>query len=209
MSRDQSKLNPLVQILARAFVEECKKQGYNVQITDCVRSKDEQNSLPPSVTQVKYPYSFHNWGVAFDICQGVKGDAYPTDPKWWKNVGAIGERFGFEWGGRWTKFIDRPHFQLNAYGNCGEMVKKYGTPEKLFKTTDWNVVKPKLKITPSSQFRKIIWLQGMLCIKGFPVTIDGIWGQQTINAVKMFWEQYGKTVKGKTCSTNMIKKLTE
>jgi peptidoglycan L-alanyl-D-glutamate endopeptidase CwlK len=31
----------------------------------------------------------------------------------WEKIRKIGESVGFEWGGAWKKFIDKPHFQMN------------------------------------------------------------------------------------------------
>ena len=77
MSRDITKLHPLVQMLANQLVIDAKACGYKVKITDCVRTKDEQNNLSASVTNAKFPYSFHNWGLAFDICQDKADEPYP------------------------------------------------------------------------------------------------------------------------------------
>lgn len=185
MSRDRKQLNPLLNIIIDAFLKECDKQKLNVKITDCVRTKEEQNGIDASRTQTKYPYSFHNWGLAFDICQNSK-TPYPTDENWWKKVGAIGEKMGLEWGGNWKGFVDKPHFQLNAYGTVDEMIKRYGTPAELWKTDDWKVTTPVLPIKKKSVFRKRIWLQAMLCINGYKVNIDGIYGKETANAYAKF-----------------------
>lgn len=209
MSRDRTLLNPLVQIIAIEFLARCKKAGYNVQTTDCFRTKEEQAAIGASRTQVRYPYSFHNWGLAFDICQSDKNNAYPSDNKWWQAVGKIGEELGLEWGGNWSGFQDRPHFQLNAYGDTNALVKVYKTPALFKEHQDWNIVVPKLSITPKSQKRKILWMQTMLVIKGYKIAIDGIWGNNTTAAVIKFWKDRGKTVKGKVCNLNMIKKLAE
>lgn len=74
MSRDITLLHPKVQAIIPKFLQECKKQGLIVKVTDTLRTKEEQDSLYAQgrtklgkiVTWVSYPYSNHNWGMAFD-----------------------------------------------------------------------------------------------------------------------------------------------
>lgn len=61
------------------------------------------------VTNARGGQSLHNYGVAFDIVPLRNGT-----PNWesnqWNNLGALGVRLGLFWGGNWTTFQDRPHF---------------------------------------------------------------------------------------------------
>lgn len=147
MSRDISLLHPDVQNIIPKFLEECEKQGLIVKITDTLRNKQEQNDLYAKgrtkpgniVTNVKYPYSNHNWGMAFDICRNDGKGPYNDNDGWFKKVGNIGKKFGLEWGGDWTNPVDKPHFELTKYGPTNQLVKKYGTPENFKKT--WKEVK--------------------------------------------------------------------
>ena len=53
---------------------------------------------------------------------GLAVDFVPVDPEgdcWWDapdavwdRMGAIGEECGLSWGGRWTGFVDKPHFEV-------------------------------------------------------------------------------------------------
>lgn len=142
MSRDITLLHPEVQNIIPKFLEECKKQNLIVKITDTLRTKQEQDDLYAQgrtkpgkiVTQVKYPYSNHNWGMAFDICRNDGTWAYNDADGWFKKVGKIGNKFGLEWGGDWKDFPDKPHFELTKYGSTKQLINKYGMPEK-FKIT--------------------------------------------------------------------------
>ena len=163
MSRDMNLLHPKVKDLAEKLVKKCEKPGLIIKITDTVRTKEEQNALDSSVTQTKYPYSFHNWGLAFDVCQNVKGNAYPTDPNWWKQVGKIGKSLGLEWGGDWKGFVDRPHFQYNEFGTIAELRYKYGTPEKFFNHNDF---KAPIITNSSKTWTSVV---DYLVFKGFPM----------------------------------------
>ena len=86
------------------------------------------------VTKAKAGQSKHNYTIngkpaakAFDVVPlrngkliwGTSGDGVDDDPsddliddlELWQRVGAIGERCGLEWAGRW-KFREYPHFQI-------------------------------------------------------------------------------------------------
>ena len=183
MSRDITKLNPFVQILAEQLVLNAKACGLKVKITDCFRDKNEQNNLSASVTNAKFPYSYHNWGLAFDVCQDDAKCPYPSDAKWWNKVGVIGERLGLSWGGRWTSPVDKPHFELHLYGTVNQLINVYkGDPQKFVKSSLWDIRTPKTTIKFDSSQKKIGWLQTRLCVKGFPVKIDGFWGEETRRA---------------------------
>lgn len=106
MSRDIKLLHPEVQAIIPKFLAECKRQGLIVKITDTVRNKKEQDDLYAKgrtkpgkiVTWVKYPYSNHNWGMAFDVCRNDGKDAYFDGDNWFKKVGKVGKEFGLAWG---------------------------------------------------------------------------------------------------------------
>lgn len=97
------------------LIRTAKKHGFDLRVTSGWRSFQEQDRLYAQgrttagkiVTNAKGGESLHNYGCAFDLADRKKG--YNID---WEKVGKIGESLGFEWGGRWTGFIDRPHFQM-------------------------------------------------------------------------------------------------
>lgn len=193
MSRDTTKLHPLVKMLADQLVLNAKACGYSVKITDCVRDKDEQNNLSASVTNAKYPYSYHNWGLAFDICQNDAENAYPSyttakGKEFWDNVGLIGERLGLTWGGRWTSPVDRPHFQLELFGTVNSLVTLYKTPDKFFNSSQYTISTPTTEINRTSSVKKVGWLQTRLNVKGFPTKIDGYLGEATLRSFNS-WKQ--------------------
>ena len=142
MSRDTTLLHPEVQAIIPKFLNECKNRGFIVKTTDTVRTKQEQDKLYAQgrteagniVTWVKYPYSNHNWGMAFDICRNDGKGAYNDSDGWFKKVGQVGKSFGLEWGGDWKGTPDKPHFELTKYGDTNALAKKYGTPENFKKT---------------------------------------------------------------------------
>ena len=209
MARDITKLHPFLQMLAAQLVKECHKQGLNVKVTDCVRSKAEQEDCNRRGTSsVRYPYTYHAWGLAFDVCQNDPNNAFPSDNKWWAKVGAIGKKLGLEWGGDWRSPVDRPHFQLDAYGVCTDLLRKYSSPRAFFSHADYKISTPKLSITPTSSRKKVLWLQIKLNLQGAGLVLDGVYGQATAAAVKAFWRRRtGKSCTGKLVSVNCIKLL--
>lgn len=209
MGRDASKLHPLVKMLADTLVKECHQKGLNIKITDCVRSKAEQEDcIRRGTSTVQYPYTYHAWGLAFDVCNNDPNNAFPNDMKWWNRIGEIGKKLGLEWGGDWTgKYIDPPHFQLNAYSNninlASRLVRNYGSPTAFFLHSDFKIITPKKTITPLSSRKKILWLQVKLNCQGkYGLELDGVYGSKTTSAVKDFWKK--KT--GKTCTGKLVKK---
>lgn len=145
MSRDISLLHPELQEIIPVFLAKCEAQGLKVGISSTLRSKAEQDDLYAQgrtkpggiVTKAKYPYSAHNWGVAFDFYRNDGKGAYYDKDGWFKKVGQIGKSCGLFWGGDFRSFVDQPHFEMPKYmpnNSCKTLIAKYGTPEK-FKET--------------------------------------------------------------------------
>lgn len=117
--RDLNELHPKVKELAEKLLEECSKQGLNIKIGETYRSVARQDYLYAQgrtrtgniVTNAKGESmsSYHQWRLAFDIFNNVKGDEYNVQIL--NKVGAIGRKLGLEWGGDWATFKDTPHFQ--------------------------------------------------------------------------------------------------
>jgi peptidoglycan LD-endopeptidase CwlK len=125
LDRAESKLtgvHPTVREKAIELVKRAHAKGINVLITQGLRTIAEQNELYAQgrtkpgkiVTNAKGGYSYHNFGLAFDIViQNAEGSlCWNTGDKRWQTVGALGKSLGLEWGGEWRKFPDYPHFQL-------------------------------------------------------------------------------------------------
>lgn len=119
---DISLLLPKVELMAKDFISKCKAQGIDIIITSTYRSSEEQDRLYAQgrttsgnvVTNAKGGQSFHNWKVALDFCPVKNGVAQWNDKALFNKIGQIGESCGFEWGGRWTSFLDLPHLQFTA-----------------------------------------------------------------------------------------------
>lgn len=114
-SRDISKLRPDVRDNCKIFLEACKGAGLPVLVTGTVRDKEYQEwCFHQGTAKTKTP-SFHaqEAGLAFDICKNIKGHEY-DDLAFFETCAGIAKNIGFEWGGEWKNFPDRPHFQWSG-----------------------------------------------------------------------------------------------
>lgn len=101
-----------------AIIAEMERLGHAVRIVEGFRTLEKQTQLynqgrttPGSiVTNAKAGESFHNYGVAVDFV--FRKEGYNATQKQWEMLGRVGKAQGFEWGGDWKQFVDRPHFEL-------------------------------------------------------------------------------------------------
>ncbi|MGL4362760.1 MAG: M15 family metallopeptidase [Cellulosilyticaceae bacterium] len=117
--RSLDKLHPKVKQLAEQLIQKCKEEGMDIGISETYRTVERQNYLYEQgrsrkgniVTNARGEdkSSYHQWGLAFDIYNNVKGDEYNSEVI--NKAGIIGEKLGLEWGGHWRSFKDGPHFQ--------------------------------------------------------------------------------------------------
>lgn len=119
MSRDVQDLAECMRPVAVEFCARCAEAGFNVLITQTRRTAEEQQALYDQgrvrpgkvVTKARPGESPHNFGLAFDVAFRVPETGDVTWDGDWDRVGAIGERLGLVWGGRFHSFPDRPHFE--------------------------------------------------------------------------------------------------
>ncbi|MDY3400773.1 M15 family metallopeptidase [Riemerella anatipestifer] len=129
-------LHPKLREEAKAIYKEiCEALTGNAicRFTHTLRTFQEQNDLYAigrtkkgrRVTNARGGQSYHNYGLAIDICLLVDKDGNGTyetavwDTKAdfdndkiadWQEIVAIFKRYGWTWGGDW-RFTDPPHFQ--------------------------------------------------------------------------------------------------
>ena len=117
-SRDINLLRPDVAANCRVFLAECQRENLPVLITGTVRDAAYQTQCYNNGTAKTKVPSFHSTeaGLAFDICKNVKGGEY-SDAAFFQKCADIAKRIGFEWGGDWKSFPDRPHFQWSGAQN--------------------------------------------------------------------------------------------
>jgi hypothetical protein len=126
-------LHPTLHPYATQLIQELEGLGYSPLITQGRRTVEEQNALyaqgrtkpGQKVTNARGGESWHNYGLALDLgfLDGEGKLVYDVD---WNIVGKVGQKIGFSWGGAWTIFKDKPHFEITG----GLRIKDvYNNPE--------------------------------------------------------------------------------
>src|SRR5262249_39369321 len=135
--RNVRTLHPKVQELARKYLTTVRAAGIDVRIISGTRSYAEQNALykrgrfgnpPPKVTNARGGYSNHNFGIAWDVGIFDEG-AYLQESPLYEEIASIGRAPDIEWGGDWTTFKDRPHYQLTVPLSIAEIRAKFEAGE--------------------------------------------------------------------------------
>lgn len=115
-----STLHPKVIGKAKEFIIRAEKElGIKLRVVSALRTWAEQTRLyakgrttsGKKVTNAKAGSSYHNFGLAIDVVEIKNGKALWNNPNWNK-IAELGKSIGFEWGGDWKSFKDKPHFQL-------------------------------------------------------------------------------------------------
>lgn len=111
-----------------------------IRIVQGLRTIEEQNALYAQgrtvpgkiVTNAKGGSSYHNYGLAVDFVLMYDKDGNGTyeTVEWkvnadWQAVVSVFESMDFEWGGRWEKIKDYPHFQKTYGYNWRQLLSKY------------------------------------------------------------------------------------
>jgi peptidoglycan L-alanyl-D-glutamate endopeptidase CwlK len=118
---DLGLLRPRVRRLAEQLKEACKAAGIEILVSRGYRTTEEQDAFyargreepGPIVTNSRGGYSYHNYGLAFDVRPIEFADEEEKILKLTK-IGEMGKQFGLEWGGDWEQFFDPVHFQCTA-----------------------------------------------------------------------------------------------
>ena len=137
------KLHPFVREEMTKIIQECDKQltgRAKIRITQGLRTVKEQNDLyaigrtvpGKKVTNAKGGQSIHNYGFAVDICLIIDGKtaSWDTVKDWdndtisdWYECVRIFAKHGWEWGGKWKKLKDLPHFDKRGYNDWKKLSK--------------------------------------------------------------------------------------
>jgi len=165
--RDLAELLPTAQTACRLLFQECYKAGIkNIFITETYRSQERQKYLyaqgrtRPGQIVTWTLDSNHKSRLAWDIAVGSPQSLY--DVVTLNRVGAIAKKLGIEWGGTWTKAIDRPHFEVKptwlmpkGYKLEGQVIVPSNSKYKVqlivedkkeeIKVTNWNPGSPAMK----------------------------------------------------------------
>ena len=187
-SRDLDYLRSDVRANCETFLTLCKSEGLDVLVTETVRDEDYQRDLAAKgyASKTATVPTFHacGAGLAFDICKNVKGHEY-DDADFFAKCAAIGKKIGFSWGGDWTSFVDRTHFQWDAGGKyTSSMLMKGAFPPNmpLYQTRPVE----KRALVRGDTGEEVRKLQALLVSCGWEIDADGSFGPATQAA----WGEY-------------------
>ena len=118
-------LHPQISDEVKSLIEQANKvisPNITIRVVQGLRTIEEQNDLyaqgrtkpGKKVTNAKAGQSFHNYKLAFDFVPIVNGKAQWNDLATFKRAGAIGERLGLDWAGRWISFKELAHLQWSG-----------------------------------------------------------------------------------------------
>lgn len=113
-----AKIAPKLAAKVRTFIDAAEADGVIIQITQGLRTADEQNALFAQgrtrpgkiVTKARSWQSNHNFGTAVDVAPVVNGKVSFDDKLY--HFGKWADAAGLSWGGRWVHFKDLPHLEL-------------------------------------------------------------------------------------------------
>ncbi|MFD1424307.1 M15 family metallopeptidase [Laceyella tengchongensis] len=123
-------LHPQVAQAKEQLIENCRKRGIHIQITEGFRSFAKQDRLYAKgrtepgrvVTYAQGGESYHNYGLAVDfalydpkrkrLSWDVEKDGNGNGVPDWEEVVQEAKALGFAWGGDWKGFKDYPHLEM-------------------------------------------------------------------------------------------------
>jgi peptidoglycan L-alanyl-D-glutamate endopeptidase CwlK len=114
-------LLPATQSKAREFMKSVAGKPLTYRILSGTRTYAEQDALfrkRPKVTNARGGQSNHNFGIAWDVGIFENGKYYEgntkKEDKAYVDLGTLVKTSiaDLEWGGDWTTFVDKPHYQL-------------------------------------------------------------------------------------------------
>lgn len=97
----------------KLFLQVCKERNIDIFITETYRSAERQKYLyqkgASKCDGIKRKSS-HQSGLAWDIA--CRGDEL-YNHKILDRAGSVARELGIVWGGNWSSFIDKPHFEVS------------------------------------------------------------------------------------------------
>jgi peptidoglycan L-alanyl-D-glutamate endopeptidase CwlK len=114
-------LHPVLASRAVSLLTQLEMEGFECRITQGLRTFDEQNDLwkqgrngnpGPVVTNAPAGYSWHNYGLAFDVVPiGAGGSDWNTSHSDWQRIISLAPMFKLFSGSLFRSFPDAPHLQ--------------------------------------------------------------------------------------------------
>jgi len=114
MIADLNSLHPYFRDKVIELIRQCREKGIELAIVETYRTPTKQNeykSMGRRYTRTKGGFSNHQYGLAVDLVPMIDTVAQWHNIALWRKVGAVGERLGLRWGGRWRYLFDPGHFE--------------------------------------------------------------------------------------------------
>lgn len=119
-----TQVHPKLSQLVTSLHDQLEKEGIVIRVTQAFRSYEEQEKLynqgrttpGPIVTNAKPGSSWHNYGLAVDVCPfDAQGQPdWNVDHPSWKRIVEVGISLGLFSGTQFHSIKDTPHFQLTG-----------------------------------------------------------------------------------------------
>ncbi|WP_338788829.1 peptidoglycan-binding protein [Metabacillus sp. FJAT-53654] len=178
-SRNRSNLSKLAnktKVAALKWYDYCVKNNINILIYETMRTEEKQREYVNSGAS-QTMNSYHRVGQALDFV--------PVDSNGkclWGGYGssaikkaiAYAKSLGFEWGGDWRRFIDKPHLQFNFKGYGTDTFsesKTVGAPKTEVKSVIVHAPKNENKISVFQSWLNTNYKAG--------IKVDGLYGPKT------------------------------
>lgn len=114
MITDLNALHPYFRDQVTALIRNCKAKGIEIAVVETYRTHAKQHeykTMGKGYTNSGAGKSKHQYGLAVDVVPVVKGVPVWNNTYLWRRVGAVGEKLGLRWGGRWRRPYDPGHFE--------------------------------------------------------------------------------------------------
>lgn len=114
MITDLNALHPVLRDKVNELLEICRSKGIELAVVETYRTRAKQNeyrSLGKIYTRTSGGHSRHQYGLAIDVVPIVDSVAQWHNEPLWRKIGAVGEKLGLRWGGRWRHPYDPGHFE--------------------------------------------------------------------------------------------------
>lgn len=123
-------LHPKIRAKVTEFIIRADKElGIKLRVASALRTFEEQTELYNKgrttsgkiVTYARAGSSLHNYGLAIDVVEIKNGSALWNSPNE-AQISNLGKSIGFEWGGDWKSFTDKPHYEMK-FGKSVQTLK--------------------------------------------------------------------------------------
>ena len=126
MITDLNSLHPFFRDQILNLIAKCKAKGIDLVIVETYRTHAKQHeykTMGKKYTNSGAGHSKHQYGLAVDVVPVVDSVAVWNNTLLWRKIGAVGEKLGLRWGGRWRKPYDPGHFEWTGGLTSSHLVK--------------------------------------------------------------------------------------